>query len=217
MWLFDGMIVMPWAGWLILALAVCGTGALCWLAVWAVSGAVSLRRAEVRRLDGWQAPELEPLPPERSWDELTGEQAAVESVPGWYDHLRRETRADGWECPQCGSWSPEFGYCYSDHSGRLTDEQRYRAAQIMEHADDHAVVTATDTAVSYARGPASLPRPDPRSNLAALMADVMGPQNERLAAPIVPDWVNADLEAAGFKTYETNTAAVDSMVMRAIQ
>jgi hypothetical protein len=182
MWLFDGMIVMPWAGWLILALAACGTGALCWLAVWAVSGAVSLRRAEVQRLDGWQAPELEPLPPERSWDELTGEQAAVDA---------------GWECPQCGSWSPEFGYCYEDHS--------------------NAVITATDTAVSYAWGPAVLPRPDPRTSLAALMADVMGPEDERLAAPIVPDWVNADLEAAGFKTYETNTAAVDSMVMRAIQ
>jgi hypothetical protein len=190
MWLFDGMIVMPWAGWLILALAACGTGALCWLAVWAVSGAVSLRRAEVRRLDGWQAPELEPLPPERSWDELTGEQTRVEPAGFLLD-------GDGWECPICHDWSPEPGYCYRDHS--------------------NAVITATDTAVSYAWGPASLPRPDPRSNLAALMADVMGPQNERLAAPIVPDWVNADLEAAGFKTYETNTAAVDSMVMRAIQ
>jgi hypothetical protein len=211
MWLFDGMIVMPWAGWLILALAACGTGALCWLAVWAVSGAVSLRRAEVRRLDGWQAPELEPLPPERSWDELTGEQARIEpGDPGWPLEDRARLMADGWECPVCHDWSPEPGFCYRDHR------------------EDSPVIHAWGPRYDWAGhdrqmldasmlGPAALPRPDPRSSLAALMADVMGPQNERLAAPIVPDWVNADLEAAGFKTYETNTAAVDSMVMRAIQ
>jgi hypothetical protein len=185
MWLFDNLTIAPWAGWLTVSLASWGLMSTIAVGTW---------RAASRAWDRLPPPEdleLPPLPPERSWEAMTGPQTAVESVPGWYEHLQQETRANGWECPVCRDWSPEPGFCYRDHR--------------------------EDPPTIHAWGPAALPRPDPRSQLAALMADVMGPEDERLAAPIVPEWVNADLEKAGFKTYETNTAAVDSMVMRAIQ
>jgi hypothetical protein len=178
MWLFDNLTIAPWAGWLTVSLAGWGLMSTIAVGTW---------RAASRAWDRPPPPEdleLPPLPPERSWEDMTGPQTAVDWGPG------APLPEFDWACPVCGDSSPEPGFCYRDHR--------------------------EDPPTIHAWGPAALPRPDPRSQLAALMADVMGPEDERLAAPIVPEWVNADLEKAGFKTYETNTAAVDSMVMRAI-
>jgi hypothetical protein len=200
MWLFDNLTIAPWAGWLTVSLASWGLMSTIAVGTW---------RAASRAWDRPPPPEdleLPPLPPERSWEAMTGPQTAVDyrnacpvcalTDTGWICQrdLGGQCPMDTvalWKCPVCHDPSPEPGFCYRDHR--------------------------EDPPSIHAWGPAALPRPDPRSQLAALMADVMGPEDERLAAPIVPEWVNADLEKAGFKTYETNTAAVDSMVMRAIQ
>src|SRR5580692_2888439 len=174
MWLFDNVTIAPWAGWLTVSLAGWGLASTIAVGTWRAASRAWDRPPPAEDL------ELPPLPPERSWEAMTGPQTA-------WDDL---TTGSDWRCPICGAWSPEIGYCYADHNRPVPDND--------------------PPAQSYAWGPAALPRPDPRSQLAALMADVMGPEDERLAAPIVPEWVNADLEKAGFKTYETNTAAVDS-------
>jgi hypothetical protein len=188
MWLFDNVTIAPWAGWLTVSLASWGLMSTIAVGTWRAASRAWDRPPPAEDL------ELPPLPPERSWEDMTGPQTAVDRTIlrlQEADFFDGSNSNNGWECPVCHDWSPEPGFCYRDHR--------------------------EDPPTVHAWGPAALPRPDPRSQLAALMADVMGPEDERLAAPIVPEWVNADLEKAGFKTYETNTAAVDSMVMRAIQ
>jgi hypothetical protein len=184
MWVLDGMPVASWAGWALVILAVAGIG-------WAVWGVVRLGWWLVlpRDEDELREPGLEPLPPERSWAELTGPQPVSEDYP--------------WECPRCGDWFDRPGF---DH------EPCWQGEMYEEDEDPARVFVLFDAGEKGRTGPASLPRPDLRGELAALLAE-----HERLAAPIVPDWVNEDLEAAGFKTYDTNAAAVDSIVMRAIQ
>jgi hypothetical protein len=199
MWLFDNLTIAPWAGWLTVILASWGLMSTIAVGTWRAASRAWDRPPPAEDL------ELPPLPPERSWADMTGPQTAVD------DRI--------WECPVCHDWSPEPGFCYRDHreDPGVIMQQNWRPEYSGMGAQDIMADIRSRQEQSYAWGPAALPRPDPRSQLAALMADVMGPEDERLAAPIVPEWVNADLEAAGFKTYETNTAAVDSMVMRAIQ
>jgi hypothetical protein len=171
MWLFDNVIVTPWAGWTTLALAGWGLASTVAVVSWRAASRAWDRPALLEDV------ELPPLPPERSWEDMTGPQTAVESVPGWYEHLQQETRATGWECPVCGDWAPDPGYCYTDHN-------------------------ATDTAVSYAWGPAALPRPDPRAQLAALVAT-----HEVMYAAPLPEWVTEP----GMLGHETTKAALDSI------
>jgi len=65
-------------------------------------------------------------------------------------------------------------------------------------------------------GPASLPVFSPAITAAIDQLHEAGERHYLAEAPI-PDFINEDLAAAGFKTYATNAAAIDSMVMRAIQ
>jgi hypothetical protein len=169
MWLFDNVIVTPWAGWTTLVFAGWGLGAT----VTALSWRIAIRIWD-GPAKGIEDVELPPLPPERSWEDMTGPQTRIEPagfLPG----------GDGWECPICGDWAPEPGYCYTDH---------------------YAVITATDTAVSYAWGPAALPRPDPHAQLAALVAT-----HEVMYAAPLPEWVTEP----GMLGHKTTKAALDSI------
>ena len=112
----------------------------------------------------------------------------------------------GYECPVCHD-------TYYNLPGHMASHDRDRR-ESLDLADD------TRTWAWGPGGPASLPASLPVFSPAITAAiDQLHEAEERhyLAEVPIPDFINEDLAAAGFKTYATNAAAIDSIVMRAIQ
>jgi len=225
--MIDGWPAPWWCVTLIVFLAVSGFMAWCWAATRALEWLWQSRYARLADPEPYpDEPMAYPVDPPPGYHFEVHDENWLEELPAERTGEQLGfTKDEPALCWNCGSPGHDQAHCHhpSDygHGGPVAPCpicKEEREAYYGSHDRREPLDLAEDTR-TWAwgpGGPASLPVFSPAITAAIDQLHEAGERHYLAEAPI-PDFINEDLAAAGFKTYATNAAALDSIVMRAIQ